>query len=166
MVVKMRVKLVGIDDNYNQDIFFGLIAGVIFVMMSSVSSISIGIPAPIYPQSALPEVVNMLSSLIVVGVLAPIFEETMFRGAVFFMSRKVTSNIPAIIITSIGFSLFHWTAYGEALAAAFVGAFFFSVVTCMMVLKTKSLIPGMIMHAIVNIYLFIQAGQLFMVGGI
>jgi membrane protease YdiL (CAAX protease family) len=168
------VRLIGIDNNYIQDAIMGLLVGVGFILFSSYSSVSIGIPAPIYPQSALPAIVNSIASLVVVGVLAPFFEEPIFRGVVFFLSRKIsegfvssqTAIVFGIIVTGVAFSFFHWQVYGEALMAAFVGAFIFSTIACLLVLQTNSLIPAIAMHSVVNIYLLVQSEQLLSIGGI
>ena len=162
----VRIRLIGIDDNYIHDAFIGALAGLFFVLVYSTTSLTTAIPAPIYPQSALPAIVNLAAAFVVVAILAPVFEEPLFRGAIFFLSRMVVPMPIAIVVTSFAFSFFHWTVYGEALAAAFVGAFIFSVVACLMVLETKSLIPAVVMHAIVNSYLFITSEQLLVVGGV
>lgn len=156
-------KLVGIDDNYWMDIAIGIAGGMAFMVMVASTSISIGSPA-IYPQSTLPAIVNTIAALVVVGVLAPIFEEAVFRGVVFSAARSVLSVTGAIVVTGIAFSLTHWAAYGEALSAAFVGAFVFSTIACIMVLATQSIIGPIVMHGMVNVWLYVQSHQLFVIG--
>jgi len=157
-------KLIGIDENYWADIVIGLFGGLAFMMIVSSTSISIGSPA-IYPQTTMPEIVNAIAALVVVGLLAPIFEEAVFRGVIFSAAKSVLSIVSAIVVTGLAFAFTHWVAYGEALSAAFVGAFIFSTIACIMVIMTNSIIGPIVMHGMVNVWLYLQSHQLFVVGG-
>lgn len=157
-------KLIGIDDNYGVDIGIGIVGGLAFMMLTASTSISIGSPA-IYPQTTLPAIVNAAAALVVVGLLAPIFEEAVFRGVVFSFTKSIMSVVGAIVVTGLAFSFTHWMAYGEALTAAFVGAFVFSTIACLMVLATNSIIGPIVMHGMVNVWLYLQSNQLFGVTG-
>ena len=166
----INLKLIGIDDNWPTDALYGFGAGGLFIILQSVSSISIGIPAPIYPQSATMSayLISVIASMVIIGGLAPAGEEALFRGAFLFLSENLplVSLVDAVVLTGAAFSLFHWKVYGMALQAAFVGAFIFSTLACGLALQTKSLLPGMIMHSMVNLYLYIQSADLLTVGGI
>lgn len=159
--------LMGIDDNYIKDFFIGIAAGAVFIAFSSISSISIGIPAPIYPQSAAMSdyVLSIVASVIVVGVLAPCGEEALFRGSFMFLSDKVLPTVLAVLATGIAFSLFHWRVYGVGLEAAFVGALIFSLASSMLSRETQSLLPSIIMHSMVNVFLLVKSEELLTIGG-
>lgn len=157
--------LYGIDDNIGTDILWGLAAGGIFIFIVESTSITMGLP-PIYPQATAAQIVNILGALVIVGVLASILEEALFRGAVLYITDTMMPIIPAVVVTGVSFAMFHWVAYGANVVPAFVGAFLFSTIACMIVLKTKSLIPGVIMHSMVNVYLLISSEQLLVIGGV
>ena len=156
--------LIGIDDNIGTDIVIGAVVGGLFIFMFESTSITMGLP-PIYPQATSSQIANVVAAVAIVGGLAPILEEGLFRGGLYHVLNKIMGVIPAIVVTGVAFALFHWQAYGAALAAAFVGAFLFSTVACIMAIKTRSLIPAVVTHAIINIYLLIQSEQLLTIGG-
>lgn len=156
--------LIGIDDNIGTDILIGLGVGGAFVLLFESTSITMGLP-PIYPQATTSQLMNVAAAIMIVGVLAPILEEALFRGAGLYIFNLMLPLIPAILVVGVVFAGFHWISYGAALAAAFVGAFLFSTIACILTLKTKSLVPGVITHAIINIYLLIQSEQLLTIGG-
>jgi len=167
---RSKTRLIGIDDNFRYDAGVGFAAGILFIFLNMISSISIGIPAPIYPQShALPDVaIALIASLAVTVFLAAIAEEIGWRGALFFLWQKLgVSAVPIVVVlVSIAFSLFHWKVYGIGMEAAFVGAFIFSVLACILVLITRSVVPSIVMHGMVNLYLFVTSYQLFTIGGV
>lgn len=156
--------LIGIDDNIGTDIAIGAVVGGLFVFMFESTSITMGLP-PIYPQATSSQIANVVAAVAIVGGLAPILEEGLFRGGLYHVLSKIMGVIPAIVVTGVAFALFHWQAYGAALGAAFVGAFLFSTVACIMSIKTRSLIPAIVTHMIINIYLLIQSEQLLTIGG-
>lgn len=76
--------------------------------------------------------------------LAPIWEEIFFRGILLIVLSKLAKPILAIIISSIIFALFH--------PAILVLTFVAGVILSIMAIKTKSLVPGIVTHAIWNLY--------------
>lgn len=167
MIEMSEIKLIGIDDNWRSDIGIGVLAGLFIIFVFGFSGLSMAYPPPLYQQSAASAFVNLLVGLVVVTVLAPIFEEPLFRGVVQFAAYTITKNMVAsIIITALFFSIFHWGVYGEGLPAAFVGAFIFSIISSLLTIQTESVLPSIVTHAMVNFWLFLQANQLFAVAGV
>lgn len=156
--------LIGIDDNIGTDILIGLGVGGAFILLFESTSITMGLP-PIYPQATTSQLMNVAAAIMIVGVLAPILEEALFRGAGLYIFDLMMPLIPAIIVVGVIFAGFHWVAYGVFLSAAFIGAFLFSSVACILTLKTKSLVSAVIVHSVINIYLLVISGQLLTIGG-
>lgn len=156
--------LIGIDDNIGTDILIGIAIGGGFVLLFESTSITMGLP-PFYPQVTSGQIVSVIAAIVIVGGLAPILEEPLLRGAVLHFTDKLMPIIPAIVVTGVVFAMFHWVVYGSALVAAFVGAFLFSTVACIVSIRTKSLVSAVVTHAIINLYLLIQSEQLLTIGG-
>ena len=81
--------------------------------------------------------------LISTCIIAPIFEELLFRGLILQTLRRY-GNVFAIIVTSLLFALMH----GNIPQA--VPVFFLSVVICFAVIKTGSLWTGIAIHFLNN----------------
>ena len=79
--------------------------------------------------------------------LAPLTEELVCRGIIFDLLREKHSNTYSVIISSIIFYVIHGNLMN-------IGTLFFGVLTGWMVIKTKSIVPGVIMHFIWNSVIF------------
>ena len=96
------------------------------------------------------DTINMFSDFplwqAIVGnaLLIPFLEEVVFRGLIFGRLRRAMPAIVAAIITSIVFGLMH----GHPILM--VWAFFFSMLLCYARVNTDSILPGIIIHVIVN----------------
>lgn len=158
-------ELVGIDKNIVTDLIIGLVVGVgILLIGFLVPGIgTIGIPS--LPQS----LSGIASKFIVVVLLASIFETFGFFDVIlsffFNKTRRFGLKIPfflAAILTSLVFSLFHWSAYGIGSSAAFFTAFIMGLVFCYERKFTNSNIPGIITHMVLNYW--IAFGALAIIG--
>ncbi|WP_169358157.1 type II CAAX endopeptidase family protein [Psychrobacillus sp. BL-248-WT-3] len=89
-------------------------------------------------------------SLIDAVILAPIWEELLFRGVLLFALLKVVKPVWAVVLTSILFSLFH-PAY---LFLSLIAGILLACIT----IKTKSVIPSTAIHSTWNLY----TGKLFL----
>ncbi|MCY6371170.1 CPBP family intramembrane glutamic endopeptidase [Clostridium ganghwense] len=76
--------------------------------------------------------------------LAPIVEEFIFRGIILNRLRMTRSTGTAIIISSILFGLMH----GEL---AFLGAFVFGIIMCLVYIKTENLMNTISIHFFNNL---------------
>lgn len=81
---------------------------------------------------------------VLVCILAPIFEELIFRGYVYGGLRRIMSARGAIIVAAAAFAAVHLNA--EAfLVITLIGA-----MLCYLYERTRSLLPGMIAHGLHN----------------
>ena len=90
--------------------------------------------------------IPLWQSIAATAIIVPILEEIVFRGFVFSRLDRVMNTWVAIIITSIIFGLCHGQLLWAAWAA--VMGFVFNIVR----VKTKSIIPGIVMHIANNSY--------------
>lgn len=86
-----------------------------------------------------------LLMLFATGVCAPILEEVIFRGLILSRLRRSMPLWISICISSLLFGVAHghplWIAYTSLLGAVF----------CVVTIRTGSILPSMLMHAIFNI---------------
>ncbi len=88
--------------------------------------------------------VSRLSSSFIIIIFAPIFEEILFRGAV-YNSCEQLGGWSMVIACGIIFGLFHMN-YSQIIYAAVLG-----VGACFLYKKTRSLVPGIILHLSLNL---------------
>jgi len=165
-----EMTLIGINTKkIGEDLSIGVGLAVVFIVLNMLSPIaSIGIPR--LPMAAEWEQFGT------VVLLAPLAEEVIFRCvalAVFILifmaivKDKWIAMALAIVVVSVIFSVFHYTAYGgsfTSMSAAFVGAFSFSVLACIIALWRKSLVSPIILHSLFNTYLYISLYKLLTIG--
>lgn len=80
-----------------------------------------------------------------ISIVAPICEETLFRGTILPEQRPQKFAVAAIIINGVLFSVMHMSAVSFA-PLVIVGAFF-----AFLTVRTNSLLPAIFAHAILNI---------------
>lgn len=152
--------LYGIDRNWKMDTVYGLVFGTIFIFFLETSTLTMG-----YPLATLFEHLDFAIKMIVNSILAPIGEEMVLGGIVLYLYLRSSKYLPlAIFLTGVTFAAFHYTTYGAELPAAYVGAFLFRVVASFIIIYTKSLLPTIIMHSMVNTYLYIEEQELLVIG--
>jgi hypothetical protein len=146
--------------DWKKDLLIGVIIGVMFIVGNMITpAISIGFPSLSLSMSQ----VNRIG---VVGVLAPIAEEGMFRGALLGLLMVFGLGFWfAAFISAGAFTAYHLTAYGASLAStgAFMGAFIFGLLAAFLVRWRKNLLPAIVLHMIFNLYLL---SKMFVVVGI
>src|SRR4029079_16523946 len=89
------------------------------------------------------------------GLLAPIGEETLFRGYVFNAIRLTFASrswgiILAYLARSLVFAVVHISGVTHGAVALIVPIFFIALVLAWGVHRTGSLLPGMVAHALFN----------------
>lgn len=94
-------------------------------------------------------------------ILAPLIEETLFRGFLQTFIRKHLGSRQAMILTSLCFALFHYAAgQGVGNIMIILSLFVLSLFLCFLYEKQKSLLAPMFLHAlfnsisVINLYLF------------
>jgi len=100
--------------------------------------------------------------LFIIMLIPGIWEEVAFRGVITKLNLKRYSQRTTLIIVSILFGLFHFVnlLFGNDLIITTIQVMYASLLGFLfgyMFIKTKSLIPGIIAH-----YLIDSVGQLFM----
>ena len=88
-------------------------------------------------------------------ILAPLFEELLFRGLIFKTLATQWSFWKGAIVTSVLFGLVH----GQLNVA--IDTFILSLFACALVWHTKSIVPAILLHSIKNLVAYIL---LFVVG--
>lgn len=125
---------------------FGKIVSIVVSIIHNVTGIA-------QQNESLPEIkCNMfgyVALFTVMCILAPIFEELMFRGTIFINNKPMGEGF-AIFTTGLLFALWHIN-YPQ-----FGNAFVLGMVMSLLTLKTNSLIPSMICHFVNNLICFIM----------
>ena len=146
--------LVGIDDNWVTDSFWGFLLAVGFIILGEISPFigTIGIPQ-------VQSIAETFGRFLIIVIVAPIMEELLFRDVILdFFDRKGV-NFPffvAALISSGLFSLYHLTAYGSSLIDAggsFLSAGIAGMGFAYLRKYTNSNIGNIIAHATLNFYI-------------
>jgi membrane protease YdiL (CAAX protease family) len=159
--------LYGIDENWEVDLPVSFGIGVAYIaLISMVPSISMTVPSPDMLSGLADHTFYAMSAeyLIVVCLLAPVSEECAFRGILFPAFSQLFGDdlkgmigvglVLAAILSSIAFSLFHWSAYGAVfMEGAFVGAFIFGVLMCAVAYWQKSILGCILIHTMTNAWI-------------
>ncbi|HVJ48080.1 type II CAAX endopeptidase family protein [Desulfitobacterium sp.] len=88
---------------------------------------------------------TFILNLLLAGILAPIFEETLFRGVIFRGLQSYLGKWTSAILSAIVFSALHFQAYG------FFPRFVLGLALAYLYDKHKSLYPSMAMHSLNNV---------------
>ncbi len=88
--------------------------------------------------------ISILFAGLVLYVLAPIFEEVLFRGIVFYELRRITNITVANILQAVCFAVAHMVLF-QSIFAGVVG-FLFGI----MYMRTKSIRVTMLSHIVFN----------------
>ena len=154
------------DINLGSEAALGIGIGLLFIVLNSVFGLVIGIPTLAFSSDT--------EKYIVRDVVAPIAEELGFRAVLPFILLAI--GVPLIlvgIINVIGFSLFHYAAYGSNFAAAsdlFIGAGLFAIAAFLITYFNSDFgefqvpIAAIIAHAIINTWLGIREAGLIITG--
>ena len=155
----MKDTLVGIDKNIGKDSLIGIISAVSFIILGSIFSIISAIGIPSIPASLAGDIGKWL----IIVIAASIFETFFFFEFVldFFDNKLINFGINlsyffSSIIVSLIFALFHFTVYSGSLLNGGGSFFSASVVAfgwCYMRKWTKSLLPVLINHSILNAWI-------------
>lgn len=120
--------------------------GVLLIKMST--GIDAVLPVPDFLKDFLSEIsekpANAFTSILTLAVVAPITEELLFRGVFLRAFLKRHSATKAIVVTSLMFALIHLNPW-QAIPAFILGLAFAA-----MDIRTGSILPSVISHAIYN----------------
>lgn len=104
------------------------------------------------------ETQDIFLGLLTAVVLAPLTEDTIFRGYVLEMFRERMNKWFAIIASSIIFAAIHFQFFGPGLT---VYMFFWSILTGYLYIKFNNIYPSLIFHALNNIFAYILVPLIF-----
>jgi membrane protease YdiL (CAAX protease family) len=122
----------------------------IFLIVTLVSAnLFSSLPAVAHPEITRMQSANPLTMLLIgigASIMAPIFEETVFRGTILPAFSARFRNVTAgILVSSLCFAMMHSTGPGSWLQLGSVGA-----VSAVLIYQTKSIIPSVLLHAAFN----------------
>lgn len=118
-------------------------------MSALVSEVALG-PAPMVTNPIVPILTGVSSEPAIIAIwlttacVAPLFEELLFRGALFHGLRNHLGPIEAGAIVSAGFALVHPSPH----TALYL--FCFSAIACWLTERTGSLVPAVVLHSANN----------------
>lgn len=91
---------------------------------------------------------GLVLALVAGSLIAPLAEETFFRGFLFANLREHHGPLRAMVITALLFALFHLTP------TAFVPLFFLGCFLALLYHLSESLLPSILLHATMNTLAF------------
>lgn len=97
---------------------------------------------------------TLILNLILAGVMAPLMEETLFRGIIFGSLQAYFGKWTSAVLSAVVFSGLHFQAYG------FFPRFMLGMVLVYLYNKYKSLYPAIALHALNNIVATLIAASL------
>lgn len=97
---------------------------------------------------------TLILNLVLAGVLAPLVEETLFRGVIFGSLQAYFGKWTSAVLSAAFFSALHFQAYG------FFPRFMLGMVLVYLYDKYKSLYPAIGLHAVNNIVATLIAASL------
>jgi membrane protease YdiL (CAAX protease family) len=89
-------------------------------------------------------------ALLMVGVVAPIVEETYFRGMLYGLLRERHGALPAIAGSAVIFAAAHTFVYGHDILLAFPQLVLLGLALAWVVERTHSLYPAIVLHGLNN----------------
>ena len=97
---------------------------------------------------------SLILNLVLAGVLAPLVEETLFRGVIFGSLQAYFGKWTSAVLSAVIFSALHLQVYG------FFPRFMLGIVLVYLYDKYKSLYPAMALHSLNNIVATLIAASL------
>jgi len=91
-------------------------------------------------------------------ILAPLTEDTIFRGYVVEMFKARLGNWTTIAISSLIFALVHLQFFGPGLT---IYMLVWSILTCFLYVKFNNIYPSLIFHGLNNIWAYIFVPMIF-----
>jgi membrane protease YdiL (CAAX protease family) len=118
--------------------------GAIAVVMYPLAQFDRELVKDIYSENVISE--SHTSFFILTVILAPLIEETVFRGLLFSRLTKKWGMTTAMVVSSLAFALLHLNP---------IGSFVFGIVACVFYSRTGTLLVPMVFHALNNFIVWI-----------
>ena len=130
-----------------------LIAGIQFFLGYMNFWVQQIIPVPSWMMELFERIINpdtpLIPDLIKVVVVAPLFEEMLFRGIILYGLERNYKPWIAIFVSALLFALFHLNPW------QFPATFLLGLILALMRIRTKSFIPCILGHSIHNFLVFL-----------
>lgn len=131
-------------------VLLGVIVGILWVPIAALLSVQAGQPLLL--------VLSPLAVLAIWGVAIPLAEELAFTGVLLPSAAEDFGIIPALILKSSVFTAFHWFAATVTQTQPSLPVTFgFSLVASVLALRTRSVLPAVVMHSVSNTVLILLA---------
>lgn len=140
-IYKIKPKEVGITtEPLQQNLTWGIGLGVAGYILLAAANIAMGLTGHKGANEGMFEWTPWL--FFSYFILAPIAEEAFFRGIIFRALSESYSTTTSVIASAVLFAASH--------SSMMVGPFILGIITALLTKKTKSIFPGMIVHALSN----------------
>jgi len=101
---------------------------------------------------------DLILGILTAVILAPLVEDTIYRGYVFQMFSERTNKWVAMFISALLFALLHIKVFGPGLT---IWVFFFGIVSAYLYNKFNSIYPSLLFHALNNLWAYILVPIVF-----
>jgi len=147
--------------NLKRDVFLGFLGFIaefpVAMLLAELSTIALHwLPKGTHPASEAlmknHDLRTVIPILISGSIVAPFWEEIVFRGLLFPGLKTLLGGImPGVLLSSLLFACVHSQGITLWLPLAFVGA-----TSCFLSYQSRSLVPGMVMHCLHNTAIFVM----------
>jgi len=123
--------------------------GLVIVLSEADNFVRSSIPVPDFLSKMLADLLlgdNIISTAFLIGIVAPITEELLFRGVILSGLKKKYSIKKSILISALLFSIFHLNPL------QMTGAFFGGIFLAWLLIKTENILYSIAAHSIFNIF--------------
>jgi membrane protease YdiL (CAAX protease family) len=101
---------------------------------------------------------DLILGILTAVILAPLTEDTIFRGYVFQMFSEQANKWIAMIVSSLLFAVIHISFFGPGLT---IWVFFFGMVSAYLYNRFNSIYPSLLFHALNNLWSYILVPLVF-----
>lgn len=101
---------------------------------------------------------DLFIGLLTAVILAPLTEDTIFRGYVLEMFNERSKKWTAIIISSLIFAIIHFQFFGPGLT---VYMLFWSILTGYLYVRFNNIYPSLLFHGLNNVWAYILVPMIF-----
>ena len=143
--------------NFSKTLFLVLIMFFVKLILTTIASIPLGIFYPEYESinsnnvELVVKTFPVFISIISIGILGPIVEETVFRGILVGKLKEYIPSIICVIISSVLFMFLHVRAITSQELLYCLPYFFTGILYSVLFLKTKNITISMTIHIINNL---------------
>ncbi|MBV7441136.1 CPBP family intramembrane metalloprotease [Weeksellaceae bacterium TAE3-ERU29] len=101
---------------------------------------------------------DLILGILTTVILAPLTEDTIFRGYVFQMFSERTNKWIAMVVSALLFAVIHISFFGPGLT---IWVFFFGLVSAYLYKRFDNIYPSLLFHALNNLWSYILVPLIF-----